>query len=315
MAAARTAECARAGAFPVVHLPALCSSQTSPAHTPSLKRLTPDSDQHRLRQAEPQCPVPCFSHDFLLPPLECQQQQQPSRDSSHNSHNSTDFAGHVCGLSPDRGEAPGGGLPQGSAATATANEPCFMGGWVGQGEVIGPEHIGTPVCDIPSVARRVASFVPGMGELGEVVAQWEEVREKLSPQAVAALMEVGLALERAASEAAAADAALDAVHQVLVARKQAADQARDSAAAAAARMRAYLAQLAALYPACSALHPADALLPAFPGLMEGEGELELDGIPLLHASGCHQDPLCGDGCEDITLALGPLDHGLLSVQH
>mmetsp|Transcript_15372 Transcript_15372/g.38274 ORF Transcript_15372/g.38274 Transcript_15372/m.38274 type:complete len:599 (-) Transcript_15372:1288-3084(-) len=277
MAATRTAEFARTGVFPVADLPALSNCKL--AGQVAGKHPLSDGEAAGIKQ-EPQC------------------LQQQSRDSSHNS---TDFADHHHQLS----------LQQGLGAAAMAAEGGAFGSQLGHGEVIGPERCITPV-DISSLAQRAATFVPGISEYSSVLSQWDQLKDRLPAGAVQALIAVGAEMEQAANDAAAADAALDAVRQVLVARKEAADQARDSALAAATRMRTYMSQLASQYPLldpCSHLsHQPDPL--SFPGMMD-EGDLGIDGITLLQGPGCQSD-LCGD--EDLTLALGPLDHGLIGVQ-
>ena len=65
-----------------------------------------------------------------------------------------------------------------------------------------------------SVAIRAVSYCPDVSEFGEVFSSFEQLRCHLPEDAVEQLMGVTEQLDTAANEAAAADAALQAVQQV-----------------------------------------------------------------------------------------------------
>lgn len=212
-----------------------------------------------------------------------------SRDSS--SHDSTGFAERLC-EEESEGQC-------GSAAAMAAE-----GGMQDVSQL--------PSLDLRQLAQRASSFVSGMSEYAPVLAQWEQLKEQLPKDALASLVQVGQDLERAANEAAAADAALAAVHAVLIARQEAADKARDGAMAAANRMASFMTQLSSQFPlldvpSCASLQP-DLDMPGMG--MEDDPLDAQDALNSLILNPCQDTGMCGD--EDL-LTLEHLGPELMSA--
>ncbi len=100
-----------------------------------------------------------------------------------------------------------------------------------------------------SVALRAVGFCPDVSEFGEVYANFEAVRARLPDEAVAQLMGITQQVDSAANEAAAAEAALQAVAQVMSARQKAAEAARQRAVDAVSKLKGHMADFLASHSA------------------------------------------------------------------
>lgn len=94
-----------------------------------------------------------------------------------------------------------------------------------------------------SVACKASEFFPDAAEFQQVFSSFESVRARLPDEATQQLLGMTTEVERAAQDAAAADAALQAVAQVMASRQKAADIAREQAASATERLKARMSEL------------------------------------------------------------------------
>ncbi|GAX83193.1 hypothetical protein CEUSTIGMA_g10619.t1 [Chlamydomonas eustigma] len=94
-----------------------------------------------------------------------------------------------------------------------------------------------------SVALRAVTYCPDVSEFGDVFASFESLRSKLPDHVVAQLLGVTEQVDSATNEAAAAEAALQAVVQVMASRQKAADAARQRAADAVDKLKGCMVEI------------------------------------------------------------------------
>lgn len=98
------------------------------------------------------------------------------------------------------------------------------------------------------MAERAASFLPDMAEYNDIFSHFDSVRDQLPKELLAKLVSVSEVVDSATNQARAADAELQAVHQVLLAKQEAAQKARDTATKAIDKMKGFMSELLVQYP-------------------------------------------------------------------
>ncbi|KAJ9513724.1 hypothetical protein QJQ45_015474 [Haematococcus lacustris] len=104
------------------------------------------------------------------------------------------------------------------------------------------------VSGLTSIAGAAEAQTADLAGVAEALAQFNAVKEKLPPDVLEALQAAGEGVTRAAAEVTAAEAALSAVHQVLLSRTKAAEEARQEALTALGHMQSFVRDLVGQYP-------------------------------------------------------------------
>ncbi|KAJ9514021.1 hypothetical protein QJQ45_021092 [Haematococcus lacustris] len=104
------------------------------------------------------------------------------------------------------------------------------------------------VSGLTSIAGAAEAQTADLSGVAEALAQFNAVKEKLPPDVLEALQAAGEGVTRAAAEVTAAEAALSAVHQVLLSRTKAAEEARQEALTALGHMQSFVRDLVGQYP-------------------------------------------------------------------
>eukprot|EP00195_Chlamydomonas_chlamydogama_P011606 CAMPEP_0202908362 /NCGR_PEP_ID=MMETSP1392-20130828/45777_1 /ASSEMBLY_ACC=CAM_ASM_000868 /TAXON_ID=225041 /ORGANISM="Chlamydomonas chlamydogama, Strain SAG 11-48b" /LENGTH=684 /DNA_ID=CAMNT_0049597649 /DNA_START=488 /DNA_END=2542 /DNA_ORIENTATION=+ len=99
-----------------------------------------------------------------------------------------------------------------------------------------------------TMAMRALRYHPDLATYADVFADYDQVQGQLPEDVVHRLAEVKERVEAASREAAAAEAAVQAVSQVFAVRQDAASRARTIAAEAGHKLKEYLSTLIGLYP-------------------------------------------------------------------
>ncbi|GFH19889.1 hypothetical protein HaLaN_16918 [Haematococcus lacustris] len=99
-----------------------------------------------------------------------------------------------------------------------------------------------------AASRSAEAQTADLAGVAGALAQFNAVREKLPPDVLEALQAAGEGVTRAAAEVTAAEAALSAVHQVLLSRTKAAEEARQEALTALGHMQSFVRDLVGQYP-------------------------------------------------------------------